>query len=85
MTPPWLARVHLHVPDLKSVLLVKNVSMDVALVTTIATQLPIAATAPLTKSVTAKPEPVTPSQVCATSASSAHAIGFAIVATCVST
>ena len=35
MTLPWLARVHRHVPGPKSVHLVKNVSMDVALVTTV--------------------------------------------------
>ena len=83
--PPWLARVHLRVLGPRSVHSGKNVSMVGALVITIATPLPTAATAPQMKCVTAKPGPVTPFQVCATSVSSARVIGSAIAATCAST
>ena len=63
----------------------KNVSMVGALVITIATPLPTAATAPQMKCVTAKPGPATHFQAYATSVSSAHVIGSAIAATCAST
>ena len=83
--PPWPALVHLRVLGPRNVHSGKNVSMVGALVITIATPLPTAATAPQMKCVTAKPGPATHFQAYATSVSSAHVIGSAIAATCAST